>query len=195
VYVDDEAEPPNYATLPAFWSAEVADVAAARPKNPFEALCDQDGPCLNATSSAAGHSVDMASFSSGDASQNLALFGYDGDYGCAVVTTSCPFHSTTFDADYLGMPLIELNFTSLSGQPDAATYPSNSVSTEPVSTAPDRDVYVLDPSCGSTCAYLISPYWTNQNSAVEALYGPPLGTQASVNTFTGSTRQSWDTRG
>jgi hypothetical protein len=28
VYVDDEAEPPNYSTLPAFWSAEVADVAA-----------------------------------------------------------------------------------------------------------------------------------------------------------------------
>jgi hypothetical protein len=28
VYVDDEAEPPNYSTLPSFWSAEVADVAA-----------------------------------------------------------------------------------------------------------------------------------------------------------------------
>jgi hypothetical protein len=28
VYVDDEAEPPNYSTLPAFWSTEVADVAA-----------------------------------------------------------------------------------------------------------------------------------------------------------------------
>jgi trimeric autotransporter adhesin len=27
VYVDDEAEPPNYSTLPAFWSAEVQDVA------------------------------------------------------------------------------------------------------------------------------------------------------------------------
>jgi hypothetical protein len=31
IYVDDEAEPPNYATLPAFWSAEVADVAAQAP--------------------------------------------------------------------------------------------------------------------------------------------------------------------
>lgn len=29
VYVDDEAEPPNYSTLPAFWSAEVSDVHAA----------------------------------------------------------------------------------------------------------------------------------------------------------------------
>jgi hypothetical protein len=28
VYVDDEAEPPNYSTLPAFWSTEVADVQA-----------------------------------------------------------------------------------------------------------------------------------------------------------------------
>jgi len=34
VYVDDEAEPPGYSTLPAFWSAEVADVAALPPAGP-----------------------------------------------------------------------------------------------------------------------------------------------------------------
>jgi hypothetical protein len=34
VYVDDEAEPPNYSTLPAFWSSEVADVAALAPSGP-----------------------------------------------------------------------------------------------------------------------------------------------------------------
>jgi Spherulation-specific family 4 len=28
VYIDDEAEPPNYSTLPAFWSTEVSDVKA-----------------------------------------------------------------------------------------------------------------------------------------------------------------------
>jgi Spherulation-specific family 4 len=195
VYVDDEAEPPNYAALPAFWSAEVADVAAARPVNPFQALCDQDGPCLNATSSAAGHSVDMATFSSGDTSQNLALFGYDGDYGCTEVTATCPFKNTALDTEYLGELLINLTFTSLSGQPAAATYPSTSVNTEAVSTAPDRDVYVLDSNCGSSCAYLLSPYWTNQDGTVEALYGPPLGTQASVTTLTDSTRQSWGVRG
>ena len=194
VYVDDEAEPPNYSTLPAFWSTEVADVAAAQPANPFQALCDQDGPCLNATSSAAGHEVDMATFSSGDTSQNLALFGYGGDYGCTVVTASCPFHNTAFDADYLGDPLINLTFTSLSGEPAAATYPSTDVNTEALSTAPDRDVYVLDPACGSSCTYLLSPYWTNQEGTVEALYGPPLGDQAYVSAFTGSTRQSWGAR-
>jgi Spherulation-specific family 4 len=191
VYVDDEAGTPNYATLPVFWSAEVTDAAAAQPKNPFQALCDLDGPCLNATSSAAGHSVDMASFSSGDTSEALALFGYGGDYGCTKVTATCPFHNTALDTEYLGEPLINLTFTSLSGQPAAATYPNNNVNTEAVGTAPDRDVYVLDPNCGASCAYLLSPYWTNQNGVVEALYGPPLGTQASVNTFTGSTRQSW----
>lgn len=31
IYVDDEAEPPNYATLPAFWSSEVTDVAGVPP--------------------------------------------------------------------------------------------------------------------------------------------------------------------
>jgi Spherulation-specific family 4 len=34
VYVDDEAEPPNYSTLPAFWSAEVADVAGLASAGP-----------------------------------------------------------------------------------------------------------------------------------------------------------------
>jgi hypothetical protein len=29
VYADDEAEPPSYATLPAFWQAELADVTRA----------------------------------------------------------------------------------------------------------------------------------------------------------------------
>ncbi len=29
VYVDDEAEPPSYAALPAFWQAELADVTRA----------------------------------------------------------------------------------------------------------------------------------------------------------------------
>jgi hypothetical protein len=195
IYVDDLAEPPSYATLPAFWSTEVADVAAARPANPFQALCDQDGPCLNATSSAAGHSVDMATFSSGDTSQNVALYNYDGDYGCAKVTATCPFHNTAYDSEFLGDQLINLTFTSLSGEPVAATYPDNDVNTEALSTAPDRDVYINDPACGSSCAYLISPYWTNQDSAIEALYGPPLGTQASVTTFTSSTRQSWAVRG
>jgi Spherulation-specific family 4 len=194
VYVDDEAEPPNYSTLPAFWSTEVADVAAARPANPFQALCDQDGPCLNATSSAAGKSVDMATFSSGDANEGLALYDYVGDYGCAKVTATCPFSNTSLDSEYLGDPLINLTFSGLSGQPVAATYPSTSVNTEAVSTAPDRDVYVLDPACGSGCVYLLSPYWTNHNGSLEALYGPPLGSQASVSTLTDNTRQAWATR-
>ena len=195
IYVDDEAEPPGYGGLPAFWTSEVSDVAAAKPVNPFEALCSEDGPCLEATSSAAGHAVDMATFSSGDQSQNLALYGYVGDYGCAEVTATCPFKSTTLDADYRGDPLINLTFTGLSGSPVAATYPSDDVNTEALSTAPDRDIYVLDNACGSSCAYLLSPYWTNQDGTVQALYGPPLGSQASVSTLTDNTRQSWDTRG
>jgi hypothetical protein len=56
-------------------------------------------------------------------------------------------------------------------------------------------VYVLDPNCGSNCAYLLSPYWTNHDGSLQALYGPPLGTQASVSSFTAGTRQAWDTRG
>jgi hypothetical protein len=112
-----------------------------------------------------------------------------------VVTATCPFTNTSLDSTCLGEPLINLTFTSLSGQPVAATYPSSSVNTEAVGTAPDRDVYVLDPNCDSSCAYLLSPYWTNHNGALDALYGPPLGTQASVSAFTsGNTRESWVVR-
>jgi hypothetical protein len=107
VYVDDEAESPDYGTLPAFWSTEVADVASARPVNPFEPLCDFDRPCLNATSGAAGHEVTMASLSSGDSDENLAIYNYDGDYGCLTVTATCPFHNTTLDEDYLGDLLVK----------------------------------------------------------------------------------------
>ena len=111
----------------------------------------------------------MAAFSAGDTSQGLALYDYDGDYGCAEVTATCPFSNTTLDSDYLGDPLIDLTFSGLSGQPVAATYPSTKVDTEAVSTGPDRDVYVLDPACGSDCAYLLSPYWTNQDGSLKAL--------------------------
>jgi hypothetical protein len=194
IYVNDEAGPPNYSTLPAFFSTEVTDVTAAKPKNPFQGLCDRDGPCLNATSSAAGHAVTMASFSVNDSNEGLALFGNAGDYGCPRVTATCPFHNTALDQAHLGQLLINLTFTGLSGQPVAATYPSTSVNTEAVGTAPDRNTYVVDPSCGSTCVYLLSPYWTNQNGTLEALNGPPLGSQASVTTFAATTRQSWDTR-
>jgi hypothetical protein len=172
-------------------TSALAAAFSAAPAGTYQAVCDLDGPCLNATSSAPGHSVTMASLSSGDASEGLTLSGYGGDYGCTEVTASCPFSNTALDSAHLGQPLIDLTFTSLSGQPAAATYPDNDVNTEALSTAPDRDVYVLDTSCGSDCVYLYSPYWTNHDGALEALYGPPKGTQASVSTFTGSTRQSW----
>jgi Spherulation-specific family 4 len=42
VYVDDEAEPPGYAALPAFWPAEIADVTrATAPQGPPPAPCGQ----------------------------------------------------------------------------------------------------------------------------------------------------------
>jgi hypothetical protein len=34
VYVDDESEPPDYSTLPSFWTSEVADVAGVTPSAP-----------------------------------------------------------------------------------------------------------------------------------------------------------------
>ncbi len=174
---------PAHRAAPAATQAPRAGAIAS-----FDALCDFDGPCLNATDNAAGHPITMFSFSSGDPYENIGLFVYAGDYGCTKVSLSCPFHDTTFGAEFSGDTMVELAMVGLTGSGCAAAYPNNNLNWEPCSTAPDRNVFVLD-------GYqLISPYWTNQNDAEVVLYGPPLGDQASVNDFNGSTRQDWTER-
>jgi hypothetical protein len=62
IYVNDEAEPPNYSTLPAFWSAEVQDAGGAQGSqaitfpNPGPGVVGQNAT-LTATGGASGNPV------------------------------------------------------------------------------------------------------------------------------------------
>jgi len=164
-------------------------------RNTITAVCDADGPCLHTTSSAAGTPVNMFSFQSGDPFENLTLFLDSGDYGCISVTATCPFHNTHLDNRYMGDALVDLTFVGLAGTPCAEAYPGNDLHVESCFTAPDRRVFVLDNNSGVN-SILIQPYWTNAGncgSSICVLYGPPLNDTASVNTYTGNTRQEWHT--
>jgi hypothetical protein len=138
----------------------------------------------------------MYSFQAGDPFENLSLQIDPGDYGCSYVTTiglGCPFHNFGLDQAFQGDPLVRLQFVSLSGQPCAEAYPGNDLHVESCSTAPDRRVYVLDNNSGTHDTF-IQPYWTNGGNCGTSycvLYGPPLNNTASVNMYTGSTRQEW----
>jgi Spherulation-specific family 4 len=80
VYVDDEAEPPNYSTLPAFWSAEVQDVAAAGTTGNQTITFPNPGPGI------VGQSATLTA--TGGGSGNPVVFSVDPASGSGVCTVS-----------------------------------------------------------------------------------------------------------
>jgi Spherulation-specific family 4 len=85
VYVNDEAEPPNYSTLPAFWPAEVQDAGGAQGSqaitfpNPGPGVVGQDAT-LTATGGASGNPVVF----SVDASSGAGVCSVSGTSGSTV---------------------------------------------------------------------------------------------------------------
>lgn len=164
------------------------------------AHCDQDGPCLHTTSASAGTPVGMFMFQSNDPFEYSSTFFYGGDYGCTTVSaaTGCPFQGShaNLNTSFNGDAMVEFDLNNLSGSPCEAAYPGNVLHVENCNTAPDRDVFVIVPVGGGYDA-LVSPYWTNAGNCGSAsctLYGPPVGQNASVNTYTDDTRQHWTDR-
>ena len=80
VYVDDEAEPPSYSTLPAFWSAEVQDVAGTASSDTQTITFAAPGPGV------AGQSATLAA--TGGASGNPVVFSVDASSGPGVCSVS-----------------------------------------------------------------------------------------------------------
>jgi hypothetical protein len=80
VYVDDEAEPPNYSTLPAFWSGEVQDVANTVTAAAQAITFANPGPGI------AGQSATLTA--TGGASGNPVVFTADPASGAGVCTVS-----------------------------------------------------------------------------------------------------------
>jgi Spherulation-specific family 4 len=81
VYVNDEAQPPNYSTLPAFWSAEVQDVAAATPNPAVQTITfPNPGP------GTAGQTATLTA--TGGGSGNPVVFSVDATSGAGVCSVS-----------------------------------------------------------------------------------------------------------
>jgi Spherulation-specific family 4 len=85
IYVNDEAEPPNYSTLPAFWPAEVQDAGGAQGSqaiafpNPGPGVVGQNAT-LTATGGASGNPVVF----SVDASSGAGVCSVSGTNGSTV---------------------------------------------------------------------------------------------------------------
>ena len=80
VYVDDEAEPPNYSTLPAFWTTEVQDVAGATTQGSQTITFPSPGP------GAVGQTATLTA--TGGASGNPVVFSVDASSGAGVCSVS-----------------------------------------------------------------------------------------------------------
>jgi hypothetical protein len=80
VYVDDEQEPPNYSTLPSFWSTEVQDVAATVTAGSQTITFPSPGPGV------AGQSATLTA--TGGGSGNPVVFSVDAASGAGVCSVS-----------------------------------------------------------------------------------------------------------
>jgi hypothetical protein len=80
IYVDDEAEPPNYSTLPAFWSTEVQDVAGTTTQGSQTITFPNPGPGV------VGQTATLTA--TGGASGNPVVFSVDASSGAGVCSVS-----------------------------------------------------------------------------------------------------------
>jgi Spherulation-specific family 4 len=80
IYVDDEAAPPNYATLPAFWSTEVQDAAGGVTQQSQAITFPNPGP------GTVGQTATLTA--TGGASGNPVVFSVDTSSGAGVCSVS-----------------------------------------------------------------------------------------------------------
>jgi hypothetical protein len=131
VYVDDEAEPPNYSTLPAFWSAEVQDVADTTAPAAQTITFPSPGPGV------VGQSATLAA--TGGASGNPVVFSVDASSGGGVCSVSGTNGSTVnylaagtcvIDANqaagngYAAAPQVQQTITVSTADTQTITFPS-----------------------------------------------------------------------
>ena len=137
VYVDDEAEPPNYGTLPAFWSAEVQDVADT--PAPGSQVISFTGP----GSGAVGQSAALSA--TGGGSGNPVVFTVDAGSGAGVCSVSGTNGATV---NYLapGSCVIDANQAPGNGY-TAAPQVQQTISLTPGSAA--QVVFTTQPGGGS----------------------------------------------
>ncbi len=154
VYVDDEAEPPSYSTLPAFWSAEVQDVAGTASSDTQTITFAAPGPGV------AGQSATLAA--TGGASGNPVVFSVDASSGPGVCSVSGANGSTV---NYLaaGTCVIDANQAAAGGGYAAAPQVQQTIT---VSAAPAAQVaFTTQPGGGANgAAWSAQPVVSVENS-------------------------------
>jgi trimeric autotransporter adhesin len=131
IYVDDEAEPPNYSTLPAFWSTEVQDVAGPATQGSQAITFPSPGPgvvgqtaALTATGGASGDPVVF----SVDASSGTGVCSGSGTNGSTL--TYLAAGTCVVDANqaagngYAAAPQVQQTITVTAAGTQAITFPS-----------------------------------------------------------------------
>jgi trimeric autotransporter adhesin len=131
IYVDDEAEPPNYSTLPAFWSAEVQDVAGTTAPaaqtitfpSPGPGVVGQSGT-LTATGGGSGNPVVF----SVDASSGAGVCSVSGTNGATVnylAAGTCVIDANQAGGSgYAAAPQVQQTITVSASGTQTITFPS-----------------------------------------------------------------------
>jgi Spherulation-specific family 4 len=130
IYVDDEAEPPNYSTLAAFWPAEVQDVATTAPAaqtitfaNPGPGVAGQSAT-LTATGGGSGNPVVF----SVDVSSGAGVCSVSGSNGSTVnylAAGTCVIDANQAGGDgYAAAPQVQQTITVSASGTQTITFPS-----------------------------------------------------------------------
>jgi Spherulation-specific family 4 len=144
VYVDDEAEPPNYSTLASFWPAEVQDVAAAGAPAAQAITFPYPGPGV------VGQSVTLTA--TGGGSGSPVVFSVDASSGAGVCSVSGANGATV---NYLaaGSCVIDANQAAGNGY-DAAPQVQQTITVSAATPPATQLAFTTQPGGGASGATL-----------------------------------------
>ncbi len=131
IYVNDEAEPPNYSTLPAFWSTEVQDAAGTVTQGSQTITFPSPGPGVvgqNATLTATGGASGNPVVFSVDASSGAGVCSVSGTNGSAVsylAAGTCVIDANQAAGNgYAAAPQVQQTITVSTTGTQTITFPS-----------------------------------------------------------------------
>jgi Spherulation-specific family 4 len=141
IYVNDEAEPPNYSTLPAFWSTEVQDVAGTVTQGSQTITFPNPGPGV------VGQTATLTA--TGGASGNPVVFSVDASSGAGVCSVSGTNGSTL---TYLGAGTCVVDANQAAGNGYAAAPQVQQTITVSPADMPTQLAFTTQPGGGANGA-------------------------------------------
>jgi len=163
IYVDDEAEPPNYATLPAFWSTEVQDAASGVTQQSQTITFPSPGP------GTVGQTATLTA--TGGASGNPVMFSVDPSSGAGVCSVSGTNGSTV---TYLaaGTCVIDANQAGGNGYAAAAQVQQTVTVTAGTTSPATQLAFTTQPGGGANgAAWSAQPVVSVENASGQVVTG------------------------